>query len=81
MYRVLRERWQIGHIRCQPLYCKPGELCERLRVYGHYPDLQGVIQKTYLGISVDHAIMYVNFRRASFIHGYDVVHFLSNWFL
>ena len=81
MYRVLRERWQIGHIRCQPLYCKPGELCEYMRVYGHYPDLQGVIQKTYLGISVDHAIMYVNFRRASFIHGYDVVHFLSNWFL
>ena len=81
MYRVLRERWQIGHIRCQPLYCKPGEVCERLRVYGHYPHLQGVIQKTYLGISVDHAIMYVNFRRASFIHGYNVVHFLSNWFL
>ena len=71
MYRVLRERWQIGHIQCQPIHCKPGEECECLRVYGCYPDLQGVIKKIYLGISVEHAIAFVRFRRASIDHQSD----------
>ena len=84
MYRVLRERWQIGHIQCQPIYCKPGEVCEYMRVYGHYPDLQGVIQKTYLGISVEHAIAFVGFRRASFDResngfAYQVANSFFNW--
>ena len=84
MYRVLRERWQIGHIRCQPIYCKPGEVCECLRVYGHYPDLQGVIQKIYLGISVEHAIAFVAFRRATLDResngfAYQVANSFFNW--
>ena len=80
MYRVLRERWQIGHVQCRPIYCKPGEVCGCLRVYGYYPDLQGVIQKTYLGISVEHAIAFVGFRRASIVQPDGFAHRVANSF-
>ena len=66
LYEQLRQKWQIGHIQCRPIHCNPGEKCECMRVYGFYHDLRGRIQKSYLGISIEHAMAYCDFRRVRY---------------
>ena len=71
LYERLRQKWQIGHIECRIHRCIRDMRCECMRVYGWYRTLRGEIQKQYLGISIEHAIAYCDFRRASFLNGDD----------
>ena len=71
MYGLLRQKWQIGHIQCRVLRCNRDVRCDCMRVYGWYRTLRGEIQKRYLGISLEHAMDYCDFRRASFLNGDD----------
>ena len=72
-YELLRQRWQVGHVECRPIHrnlgvkCKCMCGCECLRVYGWYLDLRGMIHKTYLGMSLQHAMTNCDIRRVSFI--------------
>ena len=68
LYERLRQKWQIGHIQCRVVRCNRDVRCECMRVYGWYRDLRGLIQKCYLGINLEHAMDYCDFRRASFLH-------------
>ena len=71
LYERLRQKWQIGHIECRVLRCNRYVTCECMRVYGWYRNLRGKIQKSYLGLSLEHAMAYCDFRRARFLNGDD----------
>ena len=71
MYEQLRQRWQVVHIECRVVRCNRYERCECMRVFGWYRTLRGEIQKRYLGISLEHAMDYCDFRRASLLNGDD----------
>ena len=71
LYERLRQKWQIGHIECRVLRCNRDVRCECMRVYGWYRNLRGKIQKSYLGLSLEHAMAYCDFRRAHFLNGDD----------
>ena len=64
LYEQLRQRWQVGHIQCLPIH--RGVNCGCMRVYGWYRDLRGRIHKTYLGISLDHAMTNCDIRRVRY---------------
>ena len=65
LYYQLRQKWQVGHIECRVVRCDPNVRCECMRVYGWYRALRGDIQKRYLGISLEQAIAFCDFLRAS----------------
>ena len=62
----LRQSWQVGHIQCRPIHRDLGVKCECMRVYGWYRDLRGRIHKTYLGISLNHAMTNCDIRRVRY---------------
>ena len=64
-YEQLRQRWQIGHVQCQPIHRKIGvkNNCECMRVHGWYLDLRGRIHKTYLGTNLQQAMTNCDIRR------------------
>ena len=66
LYEQLRQKWQIGHIQCRPMKCNPGVKCECMRVYGCFRGLRGGIHKSFLGISLEHAIANCDFRRVRY---------------
>ena len=70
MYGQLRQRWQIGHVQCQPIHRKIAVKCmyncECMRVYGWYLDLSGRIHKTYLGMSLQHAMTNCDIRGVNY---------------
>ena len=68
MYEQLRQRWQVGHIQCRPIHRNLGVKCdcECMRVHGWYRDLRGGIHKTYLGISLEHAMTNCDIRRVNY---------------
>ena len=63
LYRELKEKWALGHVRCvvkcifRPRFrmCIPGML-----IYGHHVDLEGVKRKKFLGFSFERALQRVN---------------------
>ena len=63
LYRRVRQRWQIGHVQCRP-FCYLG--VKRMRVYGWWYDLRGVIHKAYLGSSLEDALINCNDRRVNY---------------
>ena len=67
-YEQLRQRWQIGHVQCQPIHRKIGVKCncECMRVHGWYCDLSGRIHKTYLGTNLQQAMINCDIRRVNF---------------
>ena len=73
MYELLRQRWQIGHVQCKPIHRNVAVArrcdCECMRVYGWYLDLRGMIHKTYLGMSLQHAMTNCDIRRVNFRDG------------
>ena len=75
MYELLRQRWQIGHVQCKPIHrnlgvkCECACNCECMRVFGWYLDLRGMIHKTYLGMSLQHAMTNCDIRRVNFRDG------------
>ena len=67
MYRELKEKWAVGHVRCV-VKCSfrprlkmsiPG-MC----IYGHHVDLEGVKRKKFLGFSFERALQRVNHVKA-----------------
>ena len=66
LYEQLRQSWQVGHIQCRPIHRDLGVKCECMRVYGWYRDLKGRIHKTYLGISLEHAMTNCDIRRVRY---------------
>ena len=68
MYEQLRQRWQVGHIQCRPIHRNLGVKCdcECMRVHGWYRDLRGKIHKTYLVISLEHAMTNCDIRRVNY---------------
>ena len=82
LYEQLRQKWQIGDIQCQPKDFVPGEKCECMRVYGFYRDLRSEIQKSFLGVSIEHAVAYCDYRRIAFgnVYLYDINGMMNNEF-
>ena len=68
MYELLRQRWQIGHVQCQPIHrnIAVAARCNCMRVYGWYVDLRGMIHKTYLGTNLQQAMTNCDIRRVNF---------------
>ena len=68
MYELLRQRWQIGHVQCQPIHRNIAVKCncECMRVHGWYRDLRGRIHKTYLGTNLQHAMTNCDIRRVNY---------------
>ena len=81
LYGQLRQKWQIGHIQCRPMNCNPGE-CDHMRIYGFYFDLTGMIQKSFLGVTIEQALAYCDFRRITFgnVYLYDTNGMMNNEF-
>ena len=57
-YGVLRLEWMLGHIECRLRECICHCLfkckkchCERMRIFGHYLDLNGKKQRVFLGFN------------------------------
>ena len=63
-YARLRQMWQVGHIQCRPIH--RGVNCSCVRVFGWYRDLRGRIHKTYLGMSLAHAMTNCDIRRVRY---------------
>ena len=68
MYEQLRQRWQIGHVQCQPINRDIGVKCDSdcMQMYGWYRDLRGRIHKTYLGIGFRRAMTNCDIRRVQY---------------
>ena len=68
MYSQLRQRWQIGHVQCQPIHRNIAVKCncECMRVHGWYLDLRGRIHKTYLGTNLQQAMTNCDIRRVNY---------------
>ena len=60
--------------------CSPGEKCDHMRIYGFYFDLRGMIKKSFLGVSIEQAITYCDYRRIAFgnVYLYDVNGMMDN---
>ena len=69
-YGQLQQRWQIGHVQCQPIHCNVAVArrcnCECMRVHGWYVDLRGMIHKTYLGTNLQQAMTNCDIRRVNY---------------
>ena len=80
LYGQLRQKWQIGHIQCRPMNCNPGVKCEYMQIYSFYIDLRGRIQKSFLGVTIEQALAYCDYRRNAFgnVRLYDVDGMMNN---
>ena len=56
LYGQLRQNWQVGHVQCRPKQCNPYVKCECMRIYGFYINLRGMIQKCFLGLTIEQAL-------------------------
>ena len=68
IYELLRQRWQIGHVQCQPIHRNIAVKCncECMRVHGWYRDLRGRIHTTYLGTNLQHAMTNCDIQRVNY---------------
>ena len=55
LYKELKDKWALGHIRCVVKCYRPG-----MYIYGHCVDLEGVKRKKFLAFSFERALQRVN---------------------
>ena len=67
MYRRVKVKWRLGHVRCT-VFRKKCEICDVIhppRVYGHYKDVANVKKWAFLGYGLGQALRNVDEARIS----------------